>query len=57
MIDGPANPISPLPGNVVVAASDGLPFLSNTTIAKDARSIDIANARLAALKPLRKTWP
>lgn len=58
MIDCPARPIALLPDDIVIIASDGLQFLSNSTIAKtlrlfqSSRSVDIANAFLAALSQL-----
>lgn len=58
MIDCPAEPTALLPGDIVIVASDGLQFISNNTIAKtlrltkSGRSVDIANALLAALSQL-----
>lgn len=58
MIDCPARPVALLPDDIVIIASDGLQFLSNSTIAKtlrlfqSSRSVDIANAFLAALSQL-----
>jgi len=57
-IDCPASPILLKDGDILIAASDGLQFLSNGTIAntlalaKDGRSVDIANAFLTALTQL-----
>jgi serine/threonine protein phosphatase PrpC len=58
MIDCPSRPIALLPDDIVIAASDGLQFISNGMIAKTLRiaqhghSIDIANALLTAVKQL-----
>ncbi len=55
MIDCPTVPLTLQPDDVIIAASDGLQYLSNTTLAnilmlaKDGRSVDIANALLGAL--------
>jgi serine/threonine protein phosphatase PrpC len=58
IIDCPARPIALLPDDIVIAASDGLQFLSNSMIAKTLKvarhghGVDIANALLAALRTL-----
>lgn len=58
MIDCPSRPIALLPDDIIIVASDGLQFLSNSTIAKTLKSfqkspsIDIANAFLTALSQL-----
>ena len=57
-IDCPTSPIALQPEDIIVASSDGLQFLSNSTIAntlmmsKDGRSVDIANAFLDAIAEL-----
>lgn len=56
MIDCPTAPLTLQPDDIIIAASDGLQYLTNATLAntlmltKDGRSVDIANALLAALK-------
>jgi serine/threonine protein phosphatase PrpC len=58
MIDCPTAPLTLQPEDIVIAASDGLQSLSNAAIAntlmlaKDGRSIDIANALLAMVQHL-----
>lgn len=57
-IDCPTRPIALLPDDILIAASDGLQFLSNSVIAKtlkktqDSHSVDIANALMEALEDL-----
>ncbi len=57
-IDCPTTPITLQPDDIIIAASDGLQFLSNSMIAnilmqtKDKRSVDIANAILDAIADL-----
>ncbi|WP_341368811.1 protein phosphatase 2C domain-containing protein [Yoonia sp. BS5-3] len=58
MVDCPTAPLSLLPDDIIIAASDGLQYLPNATLAnvlmlsKDGRSADIANALLGALQQL-----
>ncbi|MEM9787632.1 MAG: protein phosphatase 2C domain-containing protein [Pseudomonadota bacterium] len=57
-IDCPTKPIALEADDIIIAASDGLQFLSNNVIAntlmlaKDGRSVDIANAFLEAIAEL-----
>ncbi|MEO0916309.1 MAG: protein phosphatase 2C domain-containing protein [Pseudomonadota bacterium] len=57
-IDCPTKPIALEPDDIIIAASDGLQYLSNSMIAntlmgaKDGRSVDIANAFLDAIADL-----
>lgn len=54
-IDCPASPVLLAEGDILIAGSDGLQFLTNATIAntlmlaKEGRSVDLVNAFLAAL--------
>ena len=58
MIDCPSRPIALLPDDVLIAASDGLQFISNGNIAKtlklaqEGHSVEIANALMTALEQL-----
>lgn len=58
MIDCPKKPLTLLPDDIIITASDGLQYLPNATLAnvlmlaKDGRSVDIANALLGALQQL-----
>ena len=58
MIDCPQKPLTLLPDDIIITASDGLQYLPNATLAnvlmlsKDGRSVDIANALLGALQQL-----
>ena len=57
-MDCPSRPVVLLPDDILIAASDGLQFLSNTTIAKclmaskDAHSVDIADSLMTAIEEL-----
>ena len=58
MVDCPNAPLTLQPDDIVIAASDGLQYLQNATLAnvlmlaKDGRSVEIANALLGALNEL-----